>query len=203
MARDRGEPLPPADLTTRELRLATLPLGPWSRIHRSTLEPCFFSEDTSNRFSSAGLGVLYVADGPVTAFWETFWDDLGTRPPDERRISRRKLNQRVIRDALLRRPLRVFDATDSDSLKAVSATIGTFSGSYAICQAWARALHDHPSNPAGIRYPSARHGGGLCLALFASHITCDDFSFEPATVISEFNPILHAMLSDRIDMLDE
>ena len=204
MAEDRGKAhSPPADLATRELPLAELIPESWVRIHRATNEACFYSEDSSNRFSSPGLGLLYLADAPVTAFWEIFWDDLGSRAPNDRRIARSKLNRRVVSSALLQRPLQVFDATDSHSLKAVSAPTASFTGDYARCQEWALGLHEHASKPHGILYPSARHGGGRCLALFARRTQCSDVAFAPATPIADSSEIMRAVLADRAVVLDD
>lgn len=203
MARDRGGNVPPpADLTRRPLRLRPLAADDWSRIHRAELGPCYYSEDPGNRFSSAGFGVLYLADQAKTAFW-LFWDELGTRAENERRIGRAKLNQRVVRGAHVKRPLRVFDATNPRSLKAVSAPTATFSGDYANCQLWARALYDHPSKPDGVLYPSARHGGAVCLALFAQRTGCADLDFGVATSVGESLEILKAILEDQVDVLDD
>jgi hypothetical protein len=204
MAHDRGEPRPPpADLAIREVPLTDVVSTPWFRIHRTTFSACFYSEDPAHRFSNPGLGVLYLADAPITAFWEVFWDDLGTRAPDERRISRAKLNQRVVRTASLQRSLRVFDATNPRSLKAVSATAGTFSGGYSICKAWAKALHDHDSTPEGIAYRSTRHGDGRCLAMFAERTRCEDIAFGATTPLGASSDILRAVLADHVDVIED
>jgi hypothetical protein len=204
MARDRGGIVPPPlDLAKRTLHLRELGPARWSRIHRSGLGPCYYSDDPGNRFSSSGFGVLYLADAPGTAFWEIFWDELGTRPENERRIGRAKLNQRVLRDARVQRPLQIFDATSARNLKAVSAPTATFSGDYANCQSWARALYAHPVRPDGIVFSSARHGGGLCLALFAHRTECADLEFGAATIIGDSLEILISMLENKVNVLDD
>ena len=203
MAEDRGEAaLPPADLARRVLSLRAVPKGgPWWRIHRVGAGPCHFSEDASNRFSAHGLGVLYLATADVTAFWEVFWDDLGTRPPGERRISHARLNARAVCSASLQRPVAVFDATDPRSLKAVSAPTATFSGPYAVCQAWAGALATHPSEPGGLLYPSARHKDGVCLALFAARVACKDLRFGAGTRVGDRAQILDDIARDDVQVL--
>src|SRR6202012_2483816 len=109
------------DLAARDLPTRALDAGGgWWRIHRKTQEPCFFSHNPGNRFSSADLGVLYLADQPVTAFWEIYWDGLGTRAPAERRIPRGKLDERALARASLKHGVRIFDASDAHALKAVS-----------------------------------------------------------------------------------
>jgi RES domain-containing protein len=204
MAKDQGEPQrPPTDLAARKVHLSELPAGRWSRIHRATLDACFYSESPGNRFSSSGLGVLYLADAPLTAFWEAYWDDLGTRAPDDRRIGRSRLNQRVVRGVEMNRVLRVFDALDATSLKVVGAATGTFSGNYSVCQDWAKALYDHVSKPDGLLYPSARHGGGRCLAMFAARTDCGDLTFDLATPVGESVELMRALLGDRVEVLDD
>jgi hypothetical protein len=202
MANDRGTPPPPpSDLRTRPLPLLALSPAAWSRVHRATLSPCFYSEDPANRFSSRGVGVLYLADAAETAFWEIYWDDLGPLAPDERRIPRAKLNQRVVRAATPKRRLQVFDATNRRSLRAVSATAGTFTSTYDVCQVWAKALATHPHPPDGILYPSARNAGARCLALFASRTRCDDIGFGAATKVGDSVEILASLLAEGVGVL--
>lgn len=202
MANDRGKPAkPPVGLRARKLPLHELRPSAWWRMHRAKQAPCFYSEDPVNRFSSPGLGILYLADTPETAFWEIHWDELGRLPPEERRIAESKLNQRVVRAARVRRTLRVLDATNRHSLRAVSATAGTFTSTYAVCQTWAKALATHPATPDGIIYPSARSAGARCLALFASRTKCDDLVFGTETPVGASPEILEALLADGVSVL--
>jgi hypothetical protein len=204
MALDHGGPVPPpANLASRKLALKAIPIKRWWRIHRDGDAPCLFSEDPANRFSSAGLGVFYAADAAVTAFWEVFWDDLATRAPGERRISKARLAARVVTPVTPSRAVRVFDATDGRSLKAVSAPAGTFSGDYANCQRWAKALAAHPAAPEGIQYPSARHGGARCLALFAGPVACDALQFGGHTPVSDDPDILGSVKDDDVDVIED
>jgi RES domain-containing protein len=205
MARDRGGPVPPPpDLDSRKLTLHTVRPKAWWRIYRASFGACYFSEDPSNRFSTAGLGVLYMADRQMTAFWEIFWDELATRPEGERRIARSKLNERQVTAVRPRREFRVFDATDGKSLKAVGAPFATFSGDYQNCQAWARALAAHPKKPEGILYPSDREAGGQCLALFASPTSdCTAFQWEPGIGVADSLEIVASLTDDGVDVLDD
>jgi hypothetical protein len=204
MARDRGHEVgPPADFHKRKIQLRSITAPSWWRIHRSTLGACNFSEDAGNRFSSRGLGVLYLGGDEVTAFWEIFWDDLATRSPEDRRISRAKLNVRAICTAALQRPAHVFDATDGASLKRVSAPAATFSTSYANCQAWALALFSHPSAPEGILYASARHKTGQCLALFAGRFDCGHVGFSGSVPIADSAAIVTAIATDDVQVIDD
>jgi hypothetical protein len=205
MAIDRGASVePPADLAQRELLLKTLRSKPWWRIYRNAHGPCFFSGDTGNRFSSAKVEVLYLADKPETSFWEIFWDDVVTRPPGDRRISKKKLQERQVCAATIKRRLRIFNATHPGALKAVSAPSPTFSGGYAQCQAWAAALLAHPSRPDGILYESARSKRAQCLALFAERVECADIHFESENATSlAHNALLMSELSrSAIDVIE-
>jgi RES domain len=205
VAHDRGGPVPPPkDLGKRSLLLSHLPLERrWWRIHRATLAPCHFSVSPGGRFSSPGLGVISLAAERITAFWEVYWDDLGTRPPSERRIARTRLTERVICSAVLKRSVAVFDATSAPRLKDVSAPASTFSGDYENCQSWARALFDHPSKPDGLLYPSARHKGGVCLALFASRAACSHFEFGPGKGLADSMTIMRRIERDHVRLLGD
>jgi hypothetical protein len=204
MSIDRGRPVaPPADLASRDFPLQKIPRGEgWWRIHRASLGPCYFSEDTGNRFSSSGLGVLYVADRRVTAFWEIFWDDLATRAPNARVIARAKLNQRALCSASLVRPINVFDATNATRLRDVGASAATFGGDYDNCQVWAKALYSHPSRPMGILYSSARDPGRACLALFASRTGCTDLRFGTSKPVGRSLSILKRIADDHVKVID-
>lgn len=202
MARDRGGPVPPpADLDRRALPLRALRPRAWWRIHRAALGPCHFSEQPSNRLSSPGTPVIYLGQDPLTAFWEIFWDDLATRPPDERRIGRAKLNARRLRSVRPARSFRVLDATDPRTLNLLSAPAGTFAGPYDVCQAWASAIARHPSQPDGILYPSARQPGGQCLALFGGRTDCADLRFDAGTPIGDSPAIVNSLAEYRVKIL--
>jgi RES domain-containing protein len=205
MATDKGAAVPPpADLHRRSLRLKKLAPKRWWRIHRAASKPCYFSPDPANRFSRVGLGVLYLADRPLTAFWEIFWDDLATRPPAERRIARAKLDERRVTPCTPKRTLAVFDATDAKELRTVSASTATFSGDYGNCQAWAAELAAHPQKPEGILYPSARTLGSKCVAAFESAtLDCRAVAFGHGTLISKSAEILAGLADDHVDVINE
>ncbi len=178
MAQDQGRPVPPpADLNKRKLRPADVSPQNWRRLFANKHESCFYSPSPSNRFSSAACPVLYFGDRTVTVFWEIFWDDLGPLAEPDRLLSKNKLIARDVVGVNAKRRFKVFDATNAGALKAVSATLGTFTGDYAHCQAWAIALLNHPEKPEGILYPSARHKGGVCIALFEGRTVCADLDF--------------------------
>jgi hypothetical protein len=202
MALDRGGPvLPPADLDRRALRLRSLRPRVWWRIHRASLGPCYFSEQTENRLSSPGTAVTYLGQDPLTAFWEIFWDDLATRPPDERRIGRVKLNARRLRSVKPRRTFRILDATNPRTLNLLSAPAGTFSSPYPVCQAWAAGLARHPARADGILYLSARQQGGLCLALFGARVDCGALRFDTGTAVGDSSAIVNSLSEYRVKIL--
>jgi hypothetical protein len=172
------------------------------RIYRAEHDPCFFSPNPSNRFSSASLGVLYLGDTPATAFWELFWDELATRKRGDRRIGKAKLDEREICTARIGRRLRVFDATDANVMNAVSAPSATFSGDYDKCQPWALALFAHPSKPDGIIYESARAKGAKCLAVFGGRVQCADISWSKGKLLTRNTAILTALMEADVDVLE-
>jgi hypothetical protein len=182
------------------------PVSPklWWRIYRAGFGPCYFSEDPDNRFSTPGLGVLYLADRQMTAFWEIYWDELATRPENERRIPRSTLNERRVTAVRPRREFRVFDATDAKTLKAVGAPAATFSADYDNCQSWARALADHPKKPEGILYHSDRNAGCDCLAIFKRPtVDCTVFQCEPGIGVADSFEIVANLKDDGVEVLDD
>lgn len=193
MAKDEGKSVaPPKDLAERKLWLRAWQPKVFWRIHDTANGPCYFSEGVGSRFSSPGMGVLYLGDEPDTAFWEVFWDRIADCRHDERRVSRADLEGRGICTASIRRPLRLFNATSPRPMKSVSAPTATFSSDYGNCQAWARVLFTHPEKPDGILYPSARTSGAKCLALFVGRVSCKDITFSSSTP-----------LPDRVDLMNE
>lgn len=202
MAQDLGRPIaPPADLNTRGLRLARVSPRNWCRLFLGANGPCYYSASTGSRFSGPRCPVLYLGDKMVTVFWETFWDDLGPLSEKDRLLSKTKLAARDVIRVTARREFRVFDATNARALKAVSATPGTFTGDYAHCQAWALALLHHSEAPEGILYPSARHKGGVCLALFGARTDCADLDFFDRESAQASLPIRSLLAREKIGLL--
>ena len=164
-------------------------------------DPCFYSPSPSSRFSSAACPILYLGDKTVTVFWEIFWDELGPLAEPDRLLSRNKLISRDLVSVNAKRSFRVFDATNARVLKAVSATPGTFTASYDICQTWALAIMNHPDRPEGILYPSARHKGGLCLALFEGRTICADLDFADQATAEEASAIRSLLTREKIGLV--
>ena len=123
--------------------------------------------------------MLYLGDSVDTCFWEVFWDDLVSRPVNERRLDMAKVDERSAWECVLPAPLQVVDTLAPGVLREICAHGGTFLGPYKICQMWAKALREHPTKPAGIRYESVRNKGSICLALFQER--CETLGWDFGT----------------------
>ncbi len=114
------------------------------------------STDRPSRFTDGSYGVLYVGDGFETALFETIYHHTRfmarTREAPGWTSQFREIVMAVDADLHDLRPL----AEEPDSVLNPD--------SYAASQALAVHLRDAGSN--GIAYPSTRHPGGECIALF-------------------------------------
>lgn len=180
MARDHGQAVPPPpDIAMRPLPLRDA-IGiarDWYRIGKTKFSPIFYTQDSGWRFSAPTMpGTLYLGDSPEACFWEVFWDDLISRPENERRLDDAKVRARSLWRIKLPAAFHIVDTTDPDTLNEIGAHGGTFSGPYAICQQWAAELRTHPANPDGLCYESARRKGRKCLALFSERTAASAWS---------------------------
>ncbi|WLC16653.1 RES family NAD+ phosphorylase [Bradyrhizobium diazoefficiens] len=153
--------MPPADLNERRLPVEEIPAGEaFFRMHRTALGAKFFGR-TGWRFDSPGraFGTLYAARTAEIAFAETLLR--GQRPI----VAESELHIRSFCEFRLQRVVRLVKL-HGPSLIAIGATAAVTSGSYDVSQAWAQALHDHPDQPDGILYRSARDNDRFALALF-------------------------------------
>jgi hypothetical protein len=120
--------------------------------------PIFFGKAGLNRFDSpdGSYGVVYAGRDAHCAFVETFGSVAGTSV-----VTTSGLKNRALSELKPVRPLRLIDLTISGALVRIGADARLFSGSREIAQLWSRALHDHPSHPDGLLFPSrldpARH----------------------------------------------
>jgi hypothetical protein len=160
-------PLPPSGLATRPLPLHDCPAGTLlARIHPAHLGALFFgplpgSPPRGRWDAPAGeFGVCYLAEEPHAAFAETF-----LRQPGLMVIDHADLESRCLAMAEVRRDLRLV-AMHGRGLARMGATAAVCSGPYAVSRAWARALHDHPAKPDGIRYRARHDDDGFAVALF-------------------------------------
>lgn len=203
MARDLGvSKPPPADLAARSFPLTDAPLREWRRIGKTKHDPIYFSVDDGWRFSRADMpGTLYVGETAEVCFWEVFWDELVTRPEDERRLDRARVDERSIWRLELPRELRLVNTLDPATLRCLEAQSGTFLGPYSICQDWAKALRSHPCRPDGILYESARHRGGRCLALFEEALESTPLSANDPKSLRAEAELTTLLLTHRLPII--
>lgn len=187
-------PLPPADLSVRDLPIRVVAAGePLYRVHRSHHDPIFFGPGAGNppayRFDSisGSFGVLYVAPGPDAAMIETL-----LRQPQRLTVDYSEIRDRSLSTLHADRDLRLVSATGSD-LSRLGTTAALSTGPYDPCGAWSDALFDHPVVPDGILFCSRHNPDELCIALFERK----DLAF----VISSTTP-LPAMLAVVGALLD-
>ena len=175
----------------------------WYRIAR--MGPLFFSSAQDVRFSCAEIphGVLYLGRNPETCFWEVFWELLQSTQSDLR-LPKERLKERKIHRARIKRPIRVFDAEDPVQLKAIGANgVGCFNGPYNIARSWATLLYASDPKLDGIRFPSARAGGGINLALFGGRVEAKDIVFEKNGVPLTDDPeITKLILDSNISLIE-
>lgn len=132
------------------------------RIHRADHDPIFFGRTGDNRFDDPhrAYGVLYAGESDACAFIEAFGEPLDLPFVTEADVSARKLSQV---DLLSR--VRVVDLTGA-GLRRLGADARLFAADHAVAQLWSRALHDHPAQPDGIRYPARHDPKQVAVALF-------------------------------------
>lgn len=186
-------PLPTAALAARRLPIRR-DVGPFARIHSAAYHPVFFGRSTDNRFNcpDQSYGVLYLAHDLAGAWVETI------RKPQHRAVSVSWLrDKRRWARIEVNRPLRLVNLTGSDLVKLeIDNRINT--GSYRVAQAWARALHDHPEEPDGLRYVSRHNPSQLCVALFDraedAVETVETFRFDVATMVAMAKRYGHSLV---------
>jgi hypothetical protein len=128
--------------------------------------PIFFSPapgfPPAGRFDSltGRFRVLYAALSLEGAFAETL-----LRKPSLPLISLSEITARALTMLAIRQEVRLVDLT-GPGLSQLGLDARFLSGSYELCGAWADAVHDHPSAPAGILYPSRLDPSQPCIALF-------------------------------------
>lgn len=187
-------PLPPADLSVRDLPIWAVAAGePLYRVHRSHHDPVFFGPGAGNppayRFDSISgrFGVLYVAPGPDAALIETL-----LRQPQRLTVDYSEIRDRNLSTLRADRDLRLVSATGND-LSRLGTTAALSTGPYDPCGAWSDAFFDHPAVPDGILFCSRHNPDELCIALFERK--------NLAFAISSTTP-LPAMLKEVGTLLD-
>ena len=202
MAEDKGVPrAAPSALTAKLPTTAIVHRREpnWFRIAR--LGPNFYSSHPGNRYSTPAIpgGVLYLGDEPSTCFWEVFWDTLSS-VGQELRLDRKKILERSVYAATLKRELVVFNACNPVHLKRIGANaVGCFNGDYAVCRGWGALVYSAPENVDGILFPSARSGGKKNLALFGGRVLARDVEFkEPGTPLLADPTISDLLITESI-----
>lgn len=154
-------PPPPDDLRDRVLPIAAV-TGPLHRVHRPARAALFFGKTGENRFDDPAhaFGVLYAGESEACAFIETFAEPLDVPFVTIAHLEKRKLSVIQVTE-----PLRLVSLVGAD-LRRIGADARIFAADHAVAQAWARALHDHPAGPDGLRYPARHDPGELAVAVF-------------------------------------
>jgi RES domain-containing protein len=147
------------------------------RIHRSSLDPLYFSNTGAGRFDlSAPRGTLYTAETPVGAFLEVF---------RERLVSSAEVTARSLTTLDPIRELRLADCTHPEARSfGVTAAIHS-TPDYALTQRWALAFADAGFD--GIEYlvshdPSASE---RAVAVFAEAIRSTTSAAIPDDLAAE------------------
>ncbi len=162
-----------------------------------------------SRFShpSHPFKTLYLADNEETAFWEVFGDKIEDMPADNRALSvKADLDSREWVDFTIEPVLRLIDVTDEATLHALRSNASTWVAPYKFCQAWAKALMDHPLKLDGFIYQACRRGAtARCLALFSRPDTTTMQSFihgsrrTPIQKLSDDPAVDRILIQNEID----
>jgi hypothetical protein len=162
--------LPPPDFSTRfSLPTVDLRAGTWWRLAlvvRADLIGWDGRPGASRFVSMAGKHeVLYLAGDKRTAFWEVFSARLLPLAPVDRVLPPSVLDDRRWVHFDVPAGLKVFDASEKKSLRAIGASNMSFHGDWSLSQAWADAVWSHPARADGILYHSDKNRN-KCVALF-------------------------------------
>jgi hypothetical protein len=202
VADDKGVPRSAPNALTVKLPTTTLACHrepAWFRIAR--LGPNYYSSHPGNRFSTREIpgGVLYLGEDSTTCFWEVFWETLSS-VGQELRVDRKKITERSVYAATLKRDFVVFNACNPVHLKRVGANaVGCFNGDYAVCRGWGALVYLAPEKVDGILFPSARSGGKKNLALFGGRVLPADVEFkDPGTKLLADPAIGELLITESI-----
>jgi RES domain-containing protein len=193
MDKPGAHPEPPGDLAKRSPFLTQLAAGTiLSRIHRQDKGAVFFGKTIGNRFDSpdGSFGVLYVGLDESCAFIETFGQETGIRV-----VTRSALEERHLSYLKLTAPLTVVDLSKSGGLTRIGADGRLLDGSHAIAQRWSAALHDLPSEPAGLLYRARHDPARNACVLF----DLPDSAFEVTSAGSLLEPGHAHLLGEILD----
>jgi hypothetical protein len=136
--------------------------GPWQRLHPEEFSALYFGKGRENRFDDAEgeYGVLYVVEDELGTFVETF-----LRNPELTLVARDELARRTLSEIEASRELSLVDLTGKGLQHAgVAGDVST--APHEETRALSRAIHEHPSKPAGIRYRLKHDLGRIGIAIF-------------------------------------
>ena len=156
-------PPPPLDIASRPLPVETIAAGTrLARIHHAEYDPIHFGASEYNRFDNPNgkFGVCYMAKTIKGAFAETF-----VRAAGDRVLKLSFVQKRSISEVVTTAPLRL-SSLHGPGMARVGANSAVSSGSYAVAQSWALALHDHSAIVDGIAYRSKHDDDEISIALF-------------------------------------
>ena len=159
-------PAPPKDLPSRSITLVQFS-GVIFRTHGIGRDPLYFGKSCASRFDApdGSFGVLYAGCDPYCAFIETFARAAGTRI-----ITTTELEKQALSELKPARAFKLIDLTQSGTLLRIGADARLFASDHEVARLWSKALHDHPLEPDGIRYPSRIDPQKHALALFEDRV---------------------------------
>ncbi|GAA4757915.1 hypothetical protein GCM10023328_47210 [Modestobacter marinus] len=187
-------PAPPADVATLDPLLTSWTAG--EEFHR-----CYdvdwgareFYAGTASRrgrfhpMTPAGhsdpLPVLYGASDVAGALGESVFHNVPVR--GTKHVPYALLLHRLVVALVPQRDLTLVDLTSPGLSRlglAHGELIGSDPRSYPETAEWARALHDHPSQPDGLLWMSRLHNTSRALVLFGDRVPRDDLTAAPDSV---------------------
>lgn len=161
--------LPPSELPRRELPLHVLRPGDrLVRVHTLGRDPLFFGPlpgtPPTGRWDSPddGFGTCYFAESGhgVIAVAERF-----LRDPERTLIPEAEIRRSAVSVVAIVEPIAVVPFHGA-SFRRLGATAAVAHGDHRESRPWARALHDHPARPGGVRWRSRVDDDGFAVALF-------------------------------------
>jgi RES domain len=179
----RGQPrVPPPAAEFAKCKPPLLSVYPrdWIRLAAAARPSLHDWDDRAlSRFSHPDhpFKILYLADEKESAFWEVFGAAIEDMPVDNRSLSiKAQLEPRDWVKFSVPGGLQLIDVTKEETLHALRSNAGTWLAPYKHCQAWAKALMNHPVKLDGFIYQACRRGEtARCLALFSRP---DEFTME-------------------------
>ena len=177
---------PPADFATRDLALVPPPAGPFFRAFRSyhpdplgyRPAPSRFADPAIGTPGATPFGTIYLGESVEVCVLETIIRDsgIGLAGGGDIPIAERELASwsvacvAFVLDEAGTGPPGLLDLRAGGAVVHRIPTDVTGASDHSLSRAWAKAIHDHPSAPAGLLYPS-RLNGQTNLALFDRALT--------------------------------